>query len=92
MYLLFVYGLFEAAASLCCILLLLCVFGIEYQTSIFAVYIQCIVCIHLHLTFMHLADAFIQSDLSCISRYTFYILISSCFSSESNPWPWRCKH
>jgi len=21
-----------------------------------------------------------------------YILISSCFPRESNPWHWRCKH
>jgi len=34
---------------------------------------------------MQLADAFIQIDLHCISRYTFYILISSCFPWESNP-------
>ncbi len=37
-------------------------------------------------TFMHLADAFIQSDLHCIESYSFYIFISSCFPWESNPW------
>ncbi len=36
-------------------------------------------------TFMHLADAFIQSDLHCI-RVTVLHLISSCFPWESNPW------
>ncbi len=36
-------------------------------------------------TFMHLADAFIQSDLHCI-QVTVLHLISSCFPWESNPW------
>ncbi len=40
-------------------------------------------------TFMHLADAFIQSDLHCI-QVTVLPLISSCFPWESNPWSWRC--
>ncbi len=40
-------------------------------------------------TFMHLADAFIQSDLHCI-QVTVLHLISSCFPWESNPWSWRC--
>ncbi len=35
-------------------------------------------------TFMHLADAFIQSDLRCI-QVTVLHLISSCFPWESNP-------
>ncbi len=45
--------------------------------------------LHLHFTFMHLADAFIQSDLHCI-QVTVLHLISSCFPWESNPWSWRC--
>ncbi len=40
-------------------------------------------------TFMHLADAFIQSDLHCI-QVTVLHLTSSCFPWESNPWSWRC--
>ncbi len=40
-------------------------------------------------TFMHLADAFIQSDLHCI-QVTVLHFISSCFPWESNPWSWRC--
>ncbi len=40
-------------------------------------------------TFMHLADAFIQSDLHCI-QVTVLHLISSCFPWESNPWSWLC--
>ncbi len=36
-------------------------------------------------TFMHLADAFIQSDLQLHSGYTF--LISMCVPWESNPQP-----
>ncbi len=35
-------------------------------------------------TFMHLADAFIQSDLHCI-KVTVLHFISSCFPWESNP-------
>ncbi len=35
-------------------------------------------------TFMHLADAFIQSDLHCI-QVTILHLTSSCFLWESNP-------
>ncbi len=35
-------------------------------------------------TFMHLADAFIQSDLHCI-QVTILHLISSCFPWELNP-------
>ncbi len=35
-------------------------------------------------TFMHLADAFIQSDLHCI-QVTVLHLISSCFPWETNP-------
>ncbi len=37
-------------------------------------------------TFMHLADAFIQSDLHCI-QVTVLHFISSCFPWESS---WRC--
>ncbi len=40
-------------------------------------------------TFMHLADAFIQSDLHCI-QVTVLHFISSCFPWESNPCSWRC--
>ncbi len=43
---------------------------------------------HIHIilfTFMHLADAFIQSDLKLHSGYTF--LISTCVPWESNPQP-----
>ncbi len=40
-------------------------------------------------TFMHLADAFIQSDLHCI-QVTVLHFISSCFPWESNPRSWRC--
>ncbi len=40
-------------------------------------------------TFMHLADAFIQSDLQCIIHgYTFFI--SMCVPWELNPQPLRC--
>ncbi len=35
-------------------------------------------------TFMHLTDAFIQSDLHCI-QVTVLHFISSCFPWESNP-------
>ncbi len=35
-------------------------------------------------TFMHLADAFIQSDLHCI-QVTVLHFLSSCFPWESNP-------
>ncbi len=41
-------------------------------------------------TFMHLADAFIQSDLHCIQVTVFLHFISSCFPWESNPRSWRC--
>ncbi len=42
-----------------------------------------------HFTFMHLADAFIQSDLQCIIHgYTFFI--SMCVPWELNPQPLRC--
>ncbi len=44
-------------------------------------------------TFMHLADAFIQSDLHCIQVAVFFFflhLTSSCFLWESNPWCWHC--
>ncbi len=37
-------------------------------------------------TFMHLADAFIQSDLQCIQD-RLYIFISMCVPWESNPQP-----
>ncbi len=40
-------------------------------------------------TFMHLADAFIQSDLHCI-QVTVLHLTSFCFPWETNPWSWRC--
>ncbi len=41
--------------------------------------------LHFTFTFMHLADAFIQSDLQLHSGYTF--LISTCVPWESNPQP-----
>ncbi len=37
-------------------------------------------------TFMHLADAFIQSDLQCIQAIHFFF-ISMCVPWESNPQP-----
>ncbi len=44
-------------------------------------------CFNLNITFtfMHLADAFIQSDLQLHSGYTFFI--SMCVPWESNPQP-----
>ncbi len=39
-------------------------------------------------TFLHLADAFIQSDLQLHSCYTFFV--STCVPRESNPQPLRC--
>ncbi len=39
-------------------------------------------------TFMHLADAFIQSDLQLYSGYTFFV--STCVRWESNPQPLCC--
>ncbi len=37
-------------------------------------------------TFMHLADAFIQSDLHCIQvTVSTFFFIRSCFPWESNP-------
>ncbi len=39
---------------------------------------------------MHLADAFIQSDLHCIQVTVLHFIIS-CFPWESNPWSWRCQ-
>uniref|UniRef100_A0A9J8AX61 Transposase Tc1-like domain-containing protein n=1 Tax=Cyprinus carpio carpio TaxID=630221 RepID=A0A9J8AX61_CYPCA len=36
------------------------------------------------IKFMHLADAFIQSDLQCIQAINFYL---SCVPGESNPQP-----
>ncbi len=36
-------------------------------------------------TFMHLADAFIQSDLQCIQ--TIHVFVSMCVPWESNPQP-----
>ncbi len=36
---------------------------------------------HLHFAFMHLADAFIQSDL----RFRLYIFVSMCVPWEFNP-------
>ncbi len=46
-------------------------------------YVYCI------FTLMHLADAFIQSDLQCIQAIHFYF-ISMCVPWESNPQPLRC--
>ncbi len=45
---------------------------------------QRVVYIYITFTFMHLADAFIQSDLHCI-QVTVLHLTSSCFPWESNP-------
>ncbi len=39
-------------------------------------------------TFMHLADAFIQSDLQCIQAIHFFV--STCAPWESNPRRLRC--
>ncbi len=39
-------------------------------------------------TFMHLSDAFIQSDLLCIQAIHFFV--STCVPWESNPQPLRC--
>ncbi len=39
------------------------------------------------LTFMHLADAFIQSDLQAIISYIFTYFFSMCVPWESNPQP-----
>ncbi len=39
-------------------------------------------------TFMHLAEAFIQSDLQCIQAIHFFV--STCVPWESNPQPLRC--
>jgi len=37
---------------------------------------------------MHLAHAFIQSHLHCISRYTFtFLSVYSYLHSYQNPWP-----
>ncbi len=38
---------------------------------------------------MHLADAFIQSDLQCIQVIHFFV--SMCVPWESNPQPLRCQ-
>ncbi len=38
-------------------------------------------------TFMHLADAFIQSDLQCIQAIHFFFFISMCVPWELNPRP-----
>ncbi len=37
---------------------------------------------------MHLADAFIQSDLQCIQAI--HIFVSTCVPWELNPQPLRC--
>ncbi len=51
-----------------------------------AIYQEILEHLHLHFTFMHLADTFIQSDLHCIQVTVFIIFfISSCFPWESNP-------
>ncbi len=36
---------------------------------------------------MHLADAFIQSDLQCIQAIHYYFFLSMCVPWELNPWP-----
>ncbi len=41
--------------------------------------------IQVSFTFMHLADAFIQSDLQCI--HAIHIFVITCVSWESNPQP-----
>ncbi len=46
--------------------------------------INCFHVLHLHFTFMHLADVFIQSDLQLHSGYTFSLV---CVPWESNPQP-----
>ncbi len=47
------------------------------------------VCLYSIFTFMHLADAFIQSDLQLHSGYTFSISI--CVPWESNPQPFALQ-
>ncbi len=39
-------------------------------------------------TCMHLADAFIQSDLQCIQ--VIHLFVSMCVPRESNPQPLHC--
>ncbi len=41
-----------------------------------------------YFTFMHLADAFIQSDLQCIQAIHFFV--NTFVPWESNPQPLRC--
>jgi len=41
------------------------------------------------ITFSHLSEAFIQSNLHCIQDTHFS---NSCISWESNPWLWCCLH
>ncbi len=60
-----------------------------------AMYICKLICMKVSVTylatyiiFMHLADAFIQSDLQCIQAIHFFV--SMCVSWESNPQPLRC--
>ncbi len=43
--------------------------------------------LHFTFTFMHLADAFIQSDLQCIQAINFFFFISMCVPWELNPRP-----
>ncbi len=46
---------------------------------------------HLKYTFMHLADAFIQSDLPYTLPYSGYtFIVSMCIPWELNPQPLRC--
>ncbi len=48
---------------------------------------------HITFTFMHLADAFIQSDLQCIQVIHFFV--NTCVPWEFNPQPFalltRCS-
>ncbi len=45
-----------------------------------------------HCTFMHLADAFIQSDLQCIqATHCFVFFITMCVPWELNPQPFALQ-
>ncbi len=50
----------------------------------------CLLMILIAFTFMHLADAFIQSDLHCIQAIHF-LFISMCVPWELNPRPFAAN-
>ncbi len=69
--------------SLClslCLSVCLSVSGNSFRPALYYVYVT--------FTFMHLADAFIQSDLQYIQ--VIHFLVSTCVPWESNPQPFRC--